>query len=668
MSIRLYRSVLVVITCLLCSTGFAGEQPYRFGLGKADITGEAAEVGMMGYSSTDQKTGGIHTRQWSRAFIIEDAATGKRLVYVNTDLGMIFQAVQQSVLRKLEKKYPGVYNENNVMLAATHTHSGPGGFSHYTIYDLSVLGFQEKTFNVIVDGIVRSIDQAHQQMQPGRLFYAKGDLTNASKNRSLLSHQRNPDVAGYINGIDPEMTVLKFVDQQGEMAGIISWFPVHGTSMTNNNHLISSDNKGYASYHWEHDISKKPGFIAAFAQTNAGNLSPNLNLRPGSGPTENEFANTKEIGLRQFNKAYELATGPTEEVTGGLDNRFQFVDFHGLTVRPDYTDGTPKTLCIAALGSSLAAGSTEDGPGPLGISESNNPLLSFLGGLLTGVPSKELKKCQAEKQILADTGNKKPFPWTPNVLPIQMFRIGQLAVLGAPAEFTVMSGVRIRRAVQAIVTPMGINHVIFNGYANAYSSYVTTREEYSVQEYEGGSTIFGPWTQAAYQQLFTDMASAMRDHQPVASTAQPPDLSCCLLNFQTGVVTDAPYIGTSFGDVLQQPEKIYHRGQTVTVAFVTGHPKNNLHTEDTFLSVYYASADPARDKPAIRVATDNDWDTKYRWERVGISASKATISWDIPQDAKPGFYYISHGGDQKNVWGTISAFTGTTRKFEVVAD
>lgn len=106
MSIRLYRSVLVVITCLLCSTGFAGEQPYRFGLGKADITNEAAEVGMMGYSSTDQKTGGIHTRQWSRAFIIEDAATGKRLVYVNTDLGMIFQAVQQKCVAQVGEEIP----------------------------------------------------------------------------------------------------------------------------------------------------------------------------------------------------------------------------------------------------------------------------------------------------------------------------------------------------------------------------------------------------------------------------------------------------------------------------------------------------------------------------------------------------------------------------------
>lgn len=55
-----------------------------------------------------------------------------------------------------------------------------------------------------------------------------------------------------------------------------------------------------------------------------------------------------------------------------------------------------------------------------------------------------------------------------------------------------MAGVRIRRAVQAASEAAGIRHVVFNGYANAYASYVTTREEYAAQEYEGGSTSMAP--------------------------------------------------------------------------------------------------------------------------------------------------------------------------------
>lgn len=349
-------------------------------------------------------------RQWARAFVIEEAASGRRLVYVNTDLGMIFQAVHLKVLARLKAKYPGVYDENNVMLAATHTHSGPGGFSHYAMYNLSVLGFQEKTFNAIVDGIVRSIERAQARLQPGRLFYGSGELRNASRNRSLLSHLKNPDIAGYEDGIDPQMSVLSFVDANGELAGAISWFPVHSTSMTNANHLISPDNKGYASYHWEHDVSRKSGFVAAFAQTNAGNLSPNLNLKPGSGPFDNEFDNTREIGLRQFAKAYEIAGQAQEEVLGELDSRFRFVDFTRLPIRPEFTDGQPRQLCTAAIGTSLAAGSTEDGPGPLGLEEGNNPFLSALGGLLTACRRRNWCNARRKRPSSPTPATRNPTP------------------------------------------------------------------------------------------------------------------------------------------------------------------------------------------------------------------------------------------------------------------
>ena len=44
-------------------------------------------------------------------------------------------------------------------------------------------------------------------------------------------------------------------------------------------------------------------------------------------------------------------------------------------------------------------------------------------------------------------------------------------------------------------------HVVIAGLTNTYSSYVTTIEEYSIQRYEGASTIFGPHTLDAYIQV-----------------------------------------------------------------------------------------------------------------------------------------------------------------------
>jgi hypothetical protein len=77
----------------------AEQQPYRFGIGKADITGPAAENGMLGFGG-EQSTAGIHMRQWARAFIIQGqgADAGKPLVYVNTDLQSVSMSVRQGVL------------------------------------------------------------------------------------------------------------------------------------------------------------------------------------------------------------------------------------------------------------------------------------------------------------------------------------------------------------------------------------------------------------------------------------------------------------------------------------------------------------------------------------------------------------------------------------------
>ena len=53
-----------------------------------------------------------------------------------------------------------------------------------------------------------------------------------------------------------------------------------------------------------------------------------------------------------------------------------------------------------------------------------------------------------------------------------------------------------RNAIRAQLISQGIigsnAYVVIAGPANTYGHYVTTREEYGIQRYEGASTIFGP--------------------------------------------------------------------------------------------------------------------------------------------------------------------------------
>lgn len=53
-----------------------------------------------------------------------------------------------------------------------------------------------------------------------------------------------------------------------------------------------------------------------------------------------------------------------------------------------------------------------------------------------------------------------------------------------------------RNALRAKLIAEGVlddrAYVVIAGPANTYGHYITTREEYGVQRYEGASTIFGP--------------------------------------------------------------------------------------------------------------------------------------------------------------------------------
>jgi hypothetical protein len=69
----------------------------------------------------------------------------------------------------------------------------------------------------------------------------------------------------------------------------------------------------------------------------AGDLTPNLDLRPGRGPTSDEVENTRIIGLRQYEAAARLMTLPGTVPAGGIDCRLTHVDLSGCVVRPEFT-------------------------------------------------------------------------------------------------------------------------------------------------------------------------------------------------------------------------------------------------------------------------------------------------------------------------------------------
>ena len=638
---------------------------YLVGRGIADVTGEAAGCGMLGYGKADQVTAGIHLRLRSRSFVIAEAGGGgKRVLLTVAELPLMFDGVRRAVLDRLAERFGFLYGAQNVLLTVTHTHAGPGGYAHHRLYNATTHGFRPQTFGAIVDGIVESAVLAHEDLQPAGLHLTHGELHDASVNRSPTAFARNPeaDRAAFPAGIDPQTTLLRF-ERAGRLAGAINWFATHGTSMTNRNRLISPDNKGYAAYHWERLVAgvdylgdpSAVAFVAAFAQTNAGDMSPNLNRRAGSGPTGDEFENTRIIGTRQYEAAAGLAAQQVPPVTGGVDYRLTYLDLSDVSVLAD--GGQHRTTKPFAGAAALAG--TDEGRGLPGFHQGGNPLWDGMSGLVYRL-SPRLRDGQAPKALVVPGGLvNRVVPIVQERVPVQLIRIGPLHLVGVPGEATIVAGLRLRRAV-AEVTGAALRDILVAGYSNGYIHYVTTPEEYAEQRYEGGSTLFGRWELPALEQAVRALAVAMRDGTAAPRGHRPPRLSTPrAASRRPG---DQAPDGQPFGAQIFPPHQGYRPGDTVQVRFAGAHPANDLHRGGTYLEVERATDDAWQ-----RVADDGDWSTTFRWARTGRAGSIITITWTIPDAVTPGRYRIRYHGDAADTAGSTHPFTGTSAEFQVHA-
>lgn len=664
------RLICSLIFLLIGSAGQAQQsQNYLIGRGISDITGPAFGIQMWGFGREDQITEGIHIRLRARAFVVSELDGKKRLVFVSADIGSIEHHITLEVVDRLSARFGETYTLDNVILSATHTHSGPGGYWHSRT-DLGLDGgFYPEHFETIVDGIVKAIIKAHDDLQPGNIFIDKGRVEEAGINRSLIAYEQNPEEerSKYTDSVDREMTLLKFVDDSGEI-GLINWYAVHPTSMTYYNRLISGDHKGYASLAVERlkrtTYTSAEDFVAAFAQANPGDVTANLNL-DNSGPGKDDFDSTKIIGSRQLDVALDLFERANEPLQGAIDYRHMYVDLSNLTVEDRYTGAGVQTTCPSAYGYSFAGGSTEDGGGHFlfreGMTEQNF-LLDFLIRFLTGAPkwTQAVKDCQSPKPILFETGSGNP-PLQSQIRAITLVRIGQLVILAVPAEVTTMAGRRLRNTVMAQLGDWA-RHIVLAGYSNGFAGYVTTPEEYVLQQYEGGHTLHGRWTLPAYQQVAAQLAMALESNVEIVKDVVYDDWrgKSPHTALHDGKALRLPE-GVKFGDALPLEKTTYSPGDVVTAEFWSDNPTANHRTGNNFLQVEQKQNDTW-----VSVANDGDWSTKIRWHSSdGSEALVAQVTWETGEHVRAGKYRIWHFGRYASVDGTVHDFEGVSEPFQI---
>jgi neutral ceramidase len=693
------------------------ESSLQVGTGIADATGEVAQVNFMGYAMLNQVGAGLHQRLRARAYYVADSTTKKHIVFVSVDFGMGSHVVKARALELLQQDNvtKNVFTFDNLCVSGTHTHSGPAGFMNHLLFQVTSLGFQHATYEAYSQAVYTAVKKAFVNSKTnGENSVIKmnvGALSNANINRSPTAYLHNPlkERERYGNNTDHEMVLLRFENEKGNGVGMLNWFSVHGTSMNNTNKLVSGDNKGYASYLFEKSMNPPnvlPGegeFVAAFASTNLGDVSPNINgtycmdtglpcepvhstcngkneMCVGRGPGTDMFESTQIIGERQFEKAVEIYESASTVVNGPVDYRHTFIDMSNLTFpfvnntssSNDNSNNHIVHTCPAAMGYAFAAGTT-DGPGMFNFVQStttSNPFWNAVSDLISK-PTKEQINCHHPKPILLNVGEiKKPYDWAASVVPLQLFRIGDFFMINVPTEFTTMAGRRMRERLANEIQTTGLSKnptVVIGGLSNMYGDYTTTFEEYQAQRYEGASTVFGPNELEGFiheaLRLVNDMATNSK-----SNTLPSPAIDLKkMINLLGEWKYDTVEIGKHFGDVTAQPSKNkYQKGETVMVSFRSANPRNNLKTDETYLTVERFDE---KNNNWVVVATDGDWSTKFHWERNGklSHSSTATITWKIGNEDVEGIYRINHFNTYKKVFsGKKIDFQGTSNSFHVI--
>ncbi len=541
----------------------------KVGAAKKDITVYEIGKGMMGYGMHFQKVEGVSEPLSVRAFVFESG--GERFVWVNAEICFYTLALKDAINKKLAVDYPELgLRDDNLMLTAQHTHSATAGLSHYLLYNLVVPGFQKSIFDKAVKQTVEVIVEAISNLKEADLHYASGvfdDNLPVAFNRSINAYNRNPEVEklaahDWHLAVDREMKLLRIDGQDGQKIGAMNWFGVHTTSISNDNKLIHFDNKGYAAQYMEKAIAKgaNKDFLSAFAQDTAGDVTPNYIWDAKKNWTRGKFKDDFESaafnGFLQYEKAMELykkAKRRKALEVDSIDSALMYVDFSKVEVDPEFANGLAGQFTSDAVhGVSFLTG-TKEGPGapaPLGTAlKAMSNAVKVYEQNIAGFMNKQLKtaiqrkyKAQSPKDIAVESGigklmgtdrlkdlsipggidpgienlkkldslgYTKRVPWVPHIVPIQLVVMGNLAFAGLASEITTIAGRRLRNTLQKILAERGVEQVIICSYANGYNGYVTTYEEYQEQAYEGGHTVYGKWTLAAYQSKFKVLAKQL---------------------------------------------------------------------------------------------------------------------------------------------------------------
>ncbi len=530
---------------------------FRAGFGVANITPDVQDrpIGLGGYGPDGRRARGVRDSLYARAVVLEDSL-GERIALVTVDLPTMAIRVHRLVAEAVVAE-TGI-GADRLLIAATHTHAGPGGISdaaYYNAFSSAVSGYDTLLLHFLVSRITEAVRAAYGDLAAGRAAWGVVPLWGVTRNRSLEAYRRNP--SGGLDGVtvpgglsaeegavDPRWLLLRVerwsASSRCYTRGAFSVFAMHGTFIPNVNDQIDPDIFGAITAAMERRLAdldstcadRRP--VAALANGTEGDVTaawpeasrcPPPRFRPGTrapGPRAPPPAPSyQDVGRRRMRACLQLARDSAVGLAATIADRVMAL-YGTLQPRDDLTIGrsfrvvplrgglAPPELCDEPLiGVAQPGGSTEDGPSRL---LGWRFLRVLWPPLVEGGASARarLAGCHGAKQAVI-----KPLQWilarmggAPEIAQLSLVRIGDVWLAALPAEITTLAGEGMRDSIRAALgsRAAAVRHIGIVSLTNGYMQYVTTAAEYGAQHYEGGSNLYGPRTADAFARLLADMA------------------------------------------------------------------------------------------------------------------------------------------------------------------
>lgn len=506
-----------------------GTGEWLAGAAKEDIT-PIPGFSMGGHAIAGKMSRGFWTRLYARAVYLEDEH-GTPLVMVSCDLwsvsGGLTDRIAERIVQTPELRHIG---RENLLIAATHTHQSEGNFASSAAFNdfaQPLPGFDPELFAFLVDRITAAITRAYQQREPVTLALDQTTLSGFFRNRSMEPFLLNPeqrDILSENDALPLCQPTAMFPDPRACRAVEPHVNVLRATAKADDHHLVAAT--GFVAVHptiMSHDLEAYSGDLFGAAAI----LAESTLATPAHAPVvalfngpEGDITTTWVHQDRQslLRLASILADGltasPREDVaiSGTLEYQFERAPVAGQC----FTDGGVEhcTTSVGVPGAAAFAGA-EDGRTVLedmGFREGRRGAVR--GDQGAKLPAFDLDFGGIRLQITNWLTGTSPLP---RVVPLGVYRIGDLIIATLPGEFTTTMGRRIRASLrQASPTT---KHVALVGLANEYLNYFTTPEEYDLQHYEAGMTMYGQASGELIRHHLTTLTSEL-DGKPAASREQ----------------------------------------------------------------------------------------------------------------------------------------------------